>query len=46
MPLATLREVCEAAEAGKYAVGAFGVQNLETVQAVIEVAVEERVPTY
>lgn len=44
MPLTTLREVCKAAETGKYAVGAFGVQNLETVQAVIEAAVEERSP--
>jgi fructose-bisphosphate aldolase class II len=44
MPLVTLREVCAAAEKGKYAVGAFGVQNLETVQAVIEAAVEERSP--
>lgn len=44
MPLVTLREVCKAAEEGKYAVGAFGVQNLETVQAVVEAAVEERSP--
>lgn len=44
MPLVTLREVCKDAEANKYAVGAFGVQNLETTQAVIEAAVEERAP--
>jgi len=44
MPLVTLREVCKDAEANKYAVGAFGVQNLETTQAVIEAAVEERSP--
>jgi fructose-bisphosphate aldolase class II len=44
MPLATLNDVCKAAEAGKYAVGAFGVQNLETCQAVIEAAVEEKAP--
>jgi len=44
MPLVTLREVCADAEKGKYAVGAFGVQNLETVQAVIEAAVEEKSP--
>jgi fructose-bisphosphate aldolase, class II len=44
MSLTTLREVCKAAEAGKYAVGAFGVQNLETIQAVVEAAVEERSP--
>lgn len=44
MPLATLNDVCKAAEAGKYAVGAFGVQNLETCQAVIEAAVAERAP--
>lgn len=44
MPLATLAEVCKPAEKGRYAVGAFGVQNLETIQAVIEAAVEERSP--
>lgn len=44
MPLVTLREVCGPAEAGDYAVGAFGVQNLETVQAVVEAAVEQRSP--
>lgn len=44
MPLATLNDVCRPAEAGKYAVGAFGVQNLETIQAVIEAAVAERSP--
>lgn len=44
MPLATLRDVCRPAEAGRYAVGAFGVQNLETCQAVIEAAVEEQSP--
>lgn len=44
MPLVSMREVLKAAEAGKYAVGAFGVQNLETVQAVIEAAVAERSP--
>ncbi len=44
MPLVTLREVCADAEKGKYAVGAFGVQNLETIQAVIEAAVEEKSP--
>lgn len=44
MPLVTLRDVCKPAEAGNYAVGAFGVQNLETIQAVIEAAVEERSP--
>lgn len=44
MPLTTLIDVCKAAEAGRYAVGAFGVQNLETVQAVIEAAVAEKSP--
>jgi fructose-bisphosphate aldolase class II len=44
MPLVTLNEVCVPAEKGKYAVGAFGVQNLETCQAVIEAAVEEKSP--
>lgn len=44
MPLVSLREVCAAAEKGRYAVGAFGVQNLETIQGVIEAAIEERSP--
>lgn len=44
MPLVTMREVLKQAEAGKYAVGAFGVQNLETIQAVVEAAVEENSP--
>lgn len=44
MPLVTLNDVCVPAEKGKYAVGAFGVQNLETCQAVIEAAVEEKSP--
>ncbi len=44
MPLVDLRTVCKPAEEGEYAVGAFGVQNLETVQGVIEAAVEERSP--
>jgi fructose-bisphosphate aldolase, class II len=44
MPLVTLNEVLKDAEASNYAVGAFGVQNLETVQAVIEAAVEEKSP--
>jgi len=44
MPLVNMREILKAAEAGKYAVGAFGVQNLETCQAVVEAAVEERSP--
>ncbi|HYF91207.1 MAG TPA: class II fructose-bisphosphate aldolase [Symbiobacteriaceae bacterium] len=44
MPLTTLSDVLKPAEAGNYAVGAFGIQNLETAQAVIEAAVEEKSP--
>ncbi|MDF2628743.1 MAG: fructose,6-bisphosphate aldolase [Symbiobacteriaceae bacterium] len=44
MPLVNMKEILKNAEAGKYAVGAFGIQNLETVQAVIEAAVEEKSP--
>lgn len=44
MPLVTLTEVLKPAEAGGYAVGAFGIQNLETAQAVIEAAVAEKAP--
>lgn len=44
MPLGTMHDVLAAAEKGKYAVGAFGVQNLETAKACIDAAVAERSP--
>ncbi len=44
MSLVTLKEVLAAAEKGGYAVGAFNVNNMEIVQAIIESAVEEKSP--
>jgi len=41
---ATLKQVLAAADRGKYAVGAFNVNNLEILQAVVETAVEEKAP--
>lgn len=42
--LATLSDVLKKAERGRYAVGAFNVNNLETLQAVMAAAEEERSP--
>ncbi|HTK05269.1 MAG TPA: class II fructose-1,6-bisphosphate aldolase [Candidatus Eisenbacteria bacterium] len=42
--LTTLKKILAAADKGGYAVGAFNVNNLEIVQAVIETAVEKRSP--
>lgn len=44
MPLVTLREVLPRARRDGYAVGAFNVDNLELVRAVIEAAEEENAP--
>lgn len=42
--LVTLKKILAAADRGGYAVGAFNVNNLEILQAVIETAVEEKSP--
>ncbi len=42
--LTTLKKILAGAEKGRYAVGAFNVNNLEIVQAVIETAVEMKSP--
>jgi fructose-bisphosphate aldolase, class II len=42
--LVTLKKLLSAADKGRYAVGAFNVNNLEAVQAVIQAAVEARSP--
>ena len=42
--LATLKKILTKADKGRYAVGAFNVNNLEILQAVIETAVEMRSP--
>lgn len=44
MPLVTLREVLPRARRDGYAIGAFNVDNLELVRAVIEAAEEENAP--
>lgn len=44
MPLVTSREMLMKAQAGRYAVGAFNVENMEMAQAVIAAAQAERAP--
>jgi len=44
MPLVTVAQMLEKAEAGGYAVGAFNINNLEFVQGVVEAAEAERSP--
>jgi len=44
MPLVPLRQLLDAAEKGKYAVGAFNCNNMEIVQAIVEAADELRSP--
>src|SRR3954464_2526670 len=44
MPLVSLRQALDEAARGGYAVGAFNVNNLEQVQAVLEAARETRSP--
>jgi fructose-bisphosphate aldolase class II len=44
MPLTTPKEIFDKAYAGKYAVGAFNVNNMEIVQGIMEAAEEEKSP--
>lgn len=44
MPLVSGKEILQAAKKGGYAVGAFNVNNMEIVQAIVEAAEEERSP--
>ena len=44
MPLATTKEMLQAALEGGFAVGAFNANNMEMVQAIVEAATEERAP--
>ena len=44
MPLVTTKQMLKKAQEGRYAVGAFNANNLEIVQAIIEVAEEEKAP--
>lgn len=44
MPLVTSKEMFEKAYKGGYAIGAFNVNNMETIQAITEAAYEEKAP--
>ncbi len=44
MPLVTSKAMFEKAYAGKYAVGAFNVNNMEIIQGIVEAAKEEKSP--
>ena len=44
MPLVTSKEMFEKAYKGGYAIGAFNVNNMETIQAITEAAYEEKSP--
>lgn len=46
MPLVTTTEMFKKAYAGHYAVGAFNVNNMEMIQAIVEAANEENPPLY
>ena len=44
MPLVTTKEMFEKAKQGKYAIGAFNVNNLEIIQGVVNAASEQNSP--
>lgn len=44
MPLVSLEDILKGGEEGRYAVGAFNVNNMEIVQAIMETAQEEKSP--
>ncbi|MDD5557102.1 MAG: class II fructose-1,6-bisphosphate aldolase [bacterium] len=44
MPLVTSKDLFRKALAGRYAIGAFNVNNMEIIQGIVEGAVEERAP--
>ena len=44
MPLVTSKEMFEKAYAGGYAIGAFNVNNMETIQGIVMAAQEEKAP--
>lgn len=44
MPLVTSKEMFKKAYAGKYAIGAFNVNNMEIIQGIVEAATEENAP--
>ena len=46
MPLVTTKQMLLDAQAGNYAVGAFNVENMEMVMAVMEAAEELKISSY
>jgi len=44
MPLVTTKDMFKKAYEGKYAIGAFNVNNMEIIQGIVEAAVEEKSP--
>jgi len=44
MPLVTSKEIFKQAYAGKYAIGAFNVNNMEIIQGIVDAAKEEKSP--
>jgi len=44
MPLVTSKDMFKKAYEGKYAIGAFNVNNMEIIQGIVEAAVEEKSP--
>ncbi len=46
MPLVTTKEMFKKAYEGGYAIGAFNVNNMETVQGIVEAAKETNAPLF
>ncbi len=46
MPLVTGKEILQAADKGKYAVGAFNINNMEIAQAVLKAAAARKAPVF
>ena len=44
MPLITSKEMFKKAYEGKYAIGAFNVNNMEIIQGIVDAAKEEQAP--
>ena len=44
MPLVSTKEMFKKAYEGKYAVGAFNVNNMEIIQGIVDAAKEEKAP--
>ncbi|MCU0723979.1 MAG: class II fructose-1,6-bisphosphate aldolase [Planctomycetes bacterium] len=46
MPLVPGKKILEAADKGKYAIGAFNINNMEIIQGVLKAAVAEKAPVF